>query len=76
VNIGGADGHGRDAARKHRQHSKDTMKDMQAHLEKLRVQTVECEMIRDPATDEALPWEKLVGRTLRAVRGCFYPERF
>ncbi len=27
------------------------MKDMQAHLEKLRVQIVECEMIRDLATD-------------------------
>ncbi len=29
------------------------MKDMQTHLEKLRVQTVECEMIRDLATDKA-----------------------
>ncbi|MBR1174356.1 hypothetical protein JQ617_10365 [Bradyrhizobium sp. KB893862 SZCCT0404] len=27
------------------------MKDMQEHLEKLRVQIVECEMIRDLATD-------------------------
>ena len=27
------------------------MKDMQAHLEKLRVQVAECEMIRDLATD-------------------------
>lgn len=27
------------------------MKDMQAHLEKLRNQTAECEMIRDLATD-------------------------
>jgi hypothetical protein len=27
------------------------MKDMQAHLEKLRVQITECEMIRDLATD-------------------------
>jgi hypothetical protein len=27
------------------------MKDMQAHLEKLRVNIVECEMIRDLATD-------------------------
>jgi hypothetical protein len=26
------------------------MKDMQAHLEKLRIQIVECEMIRDLAT--------------------------
>jgi len=29
------------------------MKDMQAHLERLRVQTAECEMIRDLATDRA-----------------------
>jgi hypothetical protein len=29
----------------------DVMKDMQAHLEHLRVQIVECEMIRDLATD-------------------------
>ena len=29
------------------------MKDMQEHLERLRVQTVECEMIRDLATDRA-----------------------
>lgn len=29
------------------------MKDMQTHLEKLRVQTAECEMIRDLATDKA-----------------------
>jgi hypothetical protein len=29
------------------------MKDMQAHLEKLRVQVAECEMIRDLATDPA-----------------------
>ena len=29
------------------------MKDMQAHLERLRVQTAECEMIRDLATDKA-----------------------
>jgi hypothetical protein len=28
------------------------MKDMQAHLEKLRVQIAECEMIRDLATDK------------------------
>jgi hypothetical protein len=27
------------------------MQDMQAHLEKLRVQVAECEMIRDLATD-------------------------
>jgi hypothetical protein len=27
------------------------MKDMQAHLEKLRIQVAECEMIRDLATD-------------------------
>ena len=27
------------------------MKDMQAHLEKLRAQTAECEIIRDLATD-------------------------
>jgi hypothetical protein len=31
----------------------DTMKDMQEHLERLRVQTAECEMIRDLATDKA-----------------------
>jgi hypothetical protein len=29
------------------------MKDMQAHLEKLRVQVAECELIRDLATDKA-----------------------
>jgi len=29
------------------------MKDMQTHLEKLRVQVAECEMIRDLATDPA-----------------------
>jgi hypothetical protein len=29
------------------------MKDMLAHLERLRVQTAECEMIRDLATDRA-----------------------
>jgi len=29
------------------------MKDMQAHLEKLRVQVSECELIRDLATDLA-----------------------
>src|SRR6516164_9206446 len=29
----------------------DAMKDMQAHLEHLRVQIVECEMIRDLATE-------------------------
>ena len=29
------------------------MKDMQAHLEKLRIQIAECEMIRDLATDKA-----------------------
>ena len=29
------------------------MKDMQAYLEKLRVQVAECEMIRDLATDKA-----------------------
>ena len=29
------------------------MKDMQAHLEKLRVQVSECELIRDLATDKA-----------------------
>jgi hypothetical protein len=29
------------------------MKDMQAYLEKLRVQIAECEMIRDLATDKA-----------------------
>lgn len=28
------------------------MKDMQVHLEKLRMQAVECEMIRDSATDK------------------------
>jgi hypothetical protein len=28
------------------------MKDMQAHLEKLRVQLAECELIRDLATDK------------------------
>jgi len=28
------------------------MKDMQTHLERLRVQVAECEMIRDLATDE------------------------
>jgi hypothetical protein len=28
------------------------MRDMQAHLEKLRVQIVECELIRDLATDK------------------------
>jgi len=28
-----------------------TMKDMQAHLERLRVQIADCEMIRDLATD-------------------------
>ena len=36
------------------------MKDMQAHLEKLRVQVAECEMIRDLATDPAK--RKLFGR--------------
>jgi hypothetical protein len=30
-----------------------TMKDMQTHLEKLRVQISECELIRDLATDKA-----------------------
>jgi len=29
------------------------MKDMQMHLEKLRTQVVECELIRDLATDKA-----------------------
>jgi hypothetical protein len=29
------------------------MNDMEAHLEKLRVQVAECEMIRDLATDKA-----------------------
>jgi hypothetical protein len=29
------------------------MQDMRAHLEKLRVQVAECEMIRDLATDKA-----------------------
>ena len=29
------------------------MKDMRAHLEKLRVEAAECEMIRDLATDKA-----------------------
>jgi hypothetical protein len=29
------------------------MKDMQTHLEKLRVQVSECELIRDLATDKA-----------------------
>jgi hypothetical protein len=29
------------------------MKDMQTHLEKLRTQVVECELIRDLATDKA-----------------------
>jgi hypothetical protein len=29
------------------------MKDMQAHLEKIRVQIAECELIRDLATDKA-----------------------
>jgi hypothetical protein len=29
------------------------MKDMQAHLEKLRAQVAECELIRDLATDQA-----------------------
>jgi hypothetical protein len=29
------------------------MKDMQVHLEKLRQQTTECELIRDLATDKA-----------------------
>jgi len=29
------------------------MKDMQAHLEKLRTQVAECELIRDLATDKA-----------------------
>jgi hypothetical protein len=29
------------------------MKDMRAHLEKLRVQVSECELIRDLATDKA-----------------------
>jgi hypothetical protein len=29
------------------------MKDMQEHLERLRVQVAECEMIRDLATDKA-----------------------
>jgi hypothetical protein len=29
------------------------MKDMKAHLEKLRVQVSECELIRDLATDKA-----------------------
>jgi CHASE2 domain-containing sensor protein len=29
------------------------MKDMRAHLEKLRAQAAECEVIRDLATDEA-----------------------
>jgi hypothetical protein len=29
------------------------MKDLQAHLERLRLQTAECEMIRDLATDMA-----------------------
>ena len=28
------------------------MKDMQAHLEKLRAQAAECELVRDLATDE------------------------
>ena len=36
------------------------MKDMQAHLEKLRVQIAECELIRDLATD--LRKRELFGR--------------
>jgi hypothetical protein len=31
----------------------DEMEDMQAHLEKLRMQIAECELIRDLATDKA-----------------------
>jgi hypothetical protein len=31
----------------------DEMEDMQTHLEKLRVQIAECELIRDLATDKA-----------------------
>jgi hypothetical protein len=35
------------------QASRDGAKDMQTHLEKLRIQISECELIRDLATDKA-----------------------
>jgi hypothetical protein len=53
-----------------------TMEDMQAHLEKLRVQIAECELIRDLATDPnkrdlfsklALHYDVLAGEIEKAI---------
>jgi hypothetical protein len=61
------------------------MKDMQTHLEKLRVQVAECEMIRDLATDPAKRdlfaklaehFKVLVAEVERAMAGQAAPDSF